>query len=180
MSSRIGDPLPRKLFLSMYFYASAGFAVVGSFTAWRGVHGWALPMVAAGGALLFLLLPNLGRQQHEFVQVDDDGVAVKGKKGIERVGWQEVNRVRILTTNEGPWVEDVYFLLEAEGGHGCAVPHQAAIRTKLLEELQSRLSGVQDEKVIEAMGCTDNASFTIWEKSVQTPSNSSLERTRER
>lgn len=165
MSSRIGEPLPRKLVLSLYFYAAAGFAVVSCFTAWRGVHGWGMPMVAAGTALVFLLLPNVGRRQREFVQIDDDGVAVEGKKGIERVAWQEVNRVRILTTNEGPWVEDVYFLLEAEGGHGCAVPHQAAVRTNLLEELQSRLPGVRDEKVIEAMGCTDNGSFTIWEKS---------------
>lgn len=164
MSSRIGDPLPRKLVLPVHFYAAAGFAVVSAFTAWRGVHGWELPIVAAGAALLFLLLPNVGRRQREFVQIDDDGVAVEGKKGIERVRWQEMTRVRILTTNEGPWVEDVYFLLEGEGGHGCAVPHGAAVRTKLLDELQSRLSGVQDDKVIEAMGSTDNCSFTIWEK----------------
>jgi hypothetical protein len=113
------------------------------------------------------------------VQIDDGGVAVKTKTGIERVTWADLTKVRIVTTNEGPWAEDVYFLSEAADGHGCAVAHGAAIRTKLLEELQSRLQGVRDDKVIEAMGCTGNNSFTIWEKPGQALSNTLLERTRE-
>jgi hypothetical protein len=164
MGSRIGEALPRKLVLSVYFYAAAGFAVVSAFTAWRGIHGWGMPLAVAGLAVVFLLLPNVGSRQREFVQVDEDGVAVETKAGIERVRWADLSKVRILTTNEGPWVEDVYFLLETQGGKGCAVPHGAAVRTRLLEELQSRLPGVRDEKVIEAMSCTDNSSFTIWER----------------
>ncbi|GIK34951.1 MAG: hypothetical protein AMXMBFR45_07840 [Gammaproteobacteria bacterium] len=164
MPSRIGDPIPRKLFLSLYFYVAAGVSAFSAITAWRGAHGWGLPLTAGGIALVLLLVPNVGPRQHEFVQVDDEGVAVKTKGGVERVNWTDIQRVRIVTTNEGPWVEDVYFLFEAQGGHGCVVPHGAAVRIKLLEELQSRLPGVQDDRVIEAMGCTDNDSFTIWEK----------------
>jgi hypothetical protein len=180
MGLRIGDMLPREFVLSVYFYVAAGFALVSAITAWRGVHGWGMPLVAGGLAVAFLLLPNAGPRQREFVQIDEGGVAVETKAGIERVAWTDLNKVRILTTNEGPWKEDVYFLLEARNGHGCAVPHDAAVRTRLLEELQSRLQGVRDDKVIEAMGCTENNSFTIWERPVQAPSNTSLERTRER
>jgi hypothetical protein len=67
-------------------------------------------------------------------------------------------------TDKGPFAEDVFFVLEAGEERGCVVPQHAAVRTKLLEELQSRLSGVSDEKVIEAMSCASNNSFTIWEK----------------
>lgn len=164
MGSRIGDALPRKFVLSVYFYAVAGFAVVSAFTAWRGVHGWGIPLAVGGFAVGLLLLPNVGPRQREFVQIDEVGVAVETKAGVERVTWADLSKVRILTTNEGPWIEDVYFLLEARDGHRCAVPHEAAVRTRLLEELQSRLQGVRDDKVIEAMGCTDNNSFTIWER----------------
>lgn len=165
MPSRIGDHIPRKLGFSLYFYAAAGIGVVSTISAFRGAYGWVLPLTMGGIALALLLLPNVGPRRREFVQIDEDGVAVEAKGGVEHVTWEEVQKVRILTTNEGPFVEDVYFLLEAQGGRGCAVPHEAAVRTKLLEELQSRLPGLQDEKVIEAMGCTDNNSFTIWERS---------------
>lgn len=73
-------------------------------------------------------------------------------------------RIRIITTADGPWAEDVYFVLETEDGKGCVVPHDAAFRTKLLEEIQLRCRGVDDKRVIDAMGTTNSASFVIWEK----------------
>lgn len=164
MGSRIGDVLPRKFVLTVYFYVAAGFSVVTAFTAWHGIHGWGMPLTSAVLAALLLLLPNAGPRQREFVQIDEQGVAVQTRSGREHVAWSDLNKVRILTTSEGPWIEDVYFLLETADGHGCAVPHEAAVRTRLLEELQARLEGVRDDKIIEAMGCTNNDSFTIWER----------------
>jgi hypothetical protein len=163
MSSQIGAPLPRVFRVTIYVYVAAGVAAVSAITALNGMHGWGLPLVAAGLALAFLAIPNIGPRGKEFVQVNDEGVTVETQKGIERVSWNEIERVRILTTDSGPWTEDVFFLLEAAADKGCAVPHDAAVRTKLLEALQSRL-GVRDDKVIEAMGCASNNSFTIWEK----------------
>jgi hypothetical protein len=164
MASRIGTPLPRAFIVTIYVYIAAGVAVISAVTALNGTYGWAPAIVAACVALVFLAIPNLGPRGTEFVQVDDEGVAVKTDQGIERVAWSDIQRVRILTTDAGPWSEDAFFLLEAAGNKGCAVPNDAAVRTKLLDELQTRLKGVRDEKVIEAMGCTSNNSFTIWEK----------------
>ena len=164
MPARIGDVLPRRFVLSLYFYGAAGFAAISVINAWRGVHGWGVPIVFGGIALVLLIVPNLGRRARESVQVDDTGVAVDTKDGVERVSWAELGRVRILTTQDGPWAEDVYFVLETEDGRGCVVPHEAAVRTQLLEALQSRLPGIRDDKVIEAMGSTSDRSFTIWER----------------
>ena len=160
----MGTKIPRKIFVSVWAYAFAGFALVTAGTAWFGLHDWVLPEVVGCIATALLVLPNLIPPGREFVQVDDNGVAVQTKKGIERVLWSEVQRVRIHTTSTGPWVEDVFFLLDGPDGRGCAVPHSAAVRTQLLEKLQARLSGVCDDKVIEAMSCTTENSFTIWEK----------------
>jgi hypothetical protein len=55
-------------------------------------------------------------------------------------------------------------VLEGTEGRGCTVPHAAAVRTKLLQEMQARLEGIDDRKVIEAMGSTSRATFIIWEK----------------
>lgn len=164
VTSSIGTKIPRQFVVSIWAYAFAGFALIAVVTAWLGVHDWGLPKFVGGIAVVLLVLPNLFQPRREFVQVDDAGVAVETKKGIERVSWSNVQRVRIRTTSAGPWVEDVFFLLDGPDGTGCAVPHSAAVRTQLLEELQSRLSGVRDDQVIEAMGCSTENSFTIWEK----------------
>ncbi len=156
-------PAIGRFVLSPYFYMAAGFALVTSATAWRGAHGWGVPLIFAAIAGILLVLPLAGSRRREFVQVDDMGVAVQTPKGVESVTWSELKRVRILTTDEGPWSQDVYYLLEADG-KGCAVPHDAAVRTRLLEALQSRLQGVRDDQIIEAMGSTTQNSFTIWER----------------
>ena len=44
------------------------------------------------------------------------------------------------------------------------VPHDDAVRTKLLQEMQARFEGIDDRKVIEAMGSTSRATFVIWER----------------
>jgi hypothetical protein len=54
-------------------------------------------------------------------------------------------------------------VLESATGKGCVVPHDIVVRTKLLEEMQTRLAGVNDRIVIEAMSCTSERTFVIWE-----------------
>jgi hypothetical protein len=80
----------------------------------------------------------------------------------EQISWSDVTEIRIITTDEGPYREDVFFALVASDGKGCLVPHDAAVRTKLLEELQFRFAGLDDDIVIKAMGSTSNNSFIIW------------------
>ena len=164
MSSRIGTPIPRKFIISIYAYVAGGLALASFITAWLQLNAWGMPLTFSVITVILLTLPNVGPAEREYVQIDEQGVSVATKKGIESIAWPLIERVRILTTSGGPFVEDVFFVLEASNGKGCVVPHAAAVRTGLLEELQSRLPGVRDDKVIEAMGCTSDNSFTIWEK----------------
>jgi hypothetical protein len=78
--------------------------------------------------------------------------------------WDEVTRAHIITTSDGRWGEDIFFVLEGTEGKGCVVPHDAAVRTKLLREMQTRFEGIDNRKVIEAMGSTSRTTFIIWEK----------------
>jgi hypothetical protein len=110
------------------------------------------------------VLPWLTPRRRENVQVDDTGVIVVTNNGRDEVRWGDITRARIITTSAGPWGEDVFFVFEGTGGKGCAVPHDAAVRTKLLQAMQARFDGIDDRKVIEAMGSTSRATFIIWEK----------------
>jgi hypothetical protein len=68
-----------------------------------------------------------------------------------------------VTTDHGPFVDDVFWLLIGEDGKGCAVPSEAEGMKALLERLQ-RLPGFDNEAVIAAMGSTSNARFRVWKR----------------
>ena len=85
MASAIGTKIPRKLVVTVWAYAFAGFALICVVSAWLGVHDWGLPKVVGGIAVALLVLPNLFQPRREYVQVDEAGVAVETKNGIERI-----------------------------------------------------------------------------------------------
>ena len=140
----------------------AATALPAVYLLWIGSWLWAalLGLVAA----LIVLEPRLRGREYETVQIDDAGVLRVDGHLREKVRWNEIEEIQIITTAAGPWTEDVFFVLTAADGKGCLVPHTAAIRTKLLEELQARFPSLDDRIVIEAMGCTGSRSFVIWKK----------------
>jgi hypothetical protein len=103
--------------------------------------------------------------ERERVTFDDEAVTRRMVDGsTETVRWDELEEVWILTTDEGPFVEDVYWMLVAgEGKGGCAVPQGAEGSDRLLERLQ-QLPGFDNDAVIAAMGSTDNARFVCWRR----------------
>jgi hypothetical protein len=165
MTSRIGDQIPRKPVVTIWFLGAAGIAIASSLDSIKGDQSWGLPLTMLAVAAVLFILPWWNSGGRETVQVDSNGVRCIVGEGLqEQVRWSDIARVRIATTNGGPSAEDVFFLLEAADGTGCCVTHGAAVRTGLLEALQTHLPSVDDEAVIQAMGSTSNSMFVIWEK----------------
>ena len=104
------------------------------------------------------------RPDDQQLTIDDRGITRTARKLCEHVDWADIARVRIITTDTGPWLEDVFFVLDGKSGGGCVVPHDLAVRGGLLEALQARLKGVDSGAVITAMGSTANREFTIWSR----------------
>jgi hypothetical protein len=76
-----------------------------------------------------------------------------------------LSAVVIKTTDQGPFLEDVFFILIGKDQQsGCVVTQGAAGESELFNALQTRLPGIDNEKVIEAMSSTDNHSFLIWRR----------------
>ncbi len=112
---------------------------------------------------MFEFLKGMFRRQQEAVSVDDGGVVRTMADGrTESVRWSELREVHIVTTDQGPFVDDVFWLLIGDQG-GCAVPSEAAGYNELLHRLQE-LPGFDNHAVIAAMGCTDNDSFPVWQR----------------
>jgi hypothetical protein len=92
------------------------------------------------------------------VAFDEDRIIRPSPDGRTEIAtWIELQEVEIMTTDEGPFAEDVYWMLKATSGR-CAVPGKADGMNELLSRLQ-QLPGFQNEAVIEAMGSTNNATF---------------------
>jgi len=100
----------------------------------------------------------------EVIEITDVGIARTAGSIDERIRWEDVEEIRIITTDDGPYSEDVFFALVDGENNGCLVPHDEAVRLKLLEQLQSRFEGLDDAAVIKAMGSTSNNSFLIWKR----------------
>jgi hypothetical protein len=91
------------------------------------------------------------------IEIDDEGV--RRPAAGEAVRWSDLVAVIIVTTDEGPWVEDAYWLLASHDGTGCAVPNAAA---GPLVERMARVPGADLDAVIRAMSSTENAQFEVW------------------
>jgi hypothetical protein len=86
-----------------------------------------------------------------------------GGGAIEEVAWEDLVEVQIVTTDEGPFVDDVFFLLVGRDGSGVCVPQGAPGSETLLDRLQ-KLPSFDNGEVIRAMVCSENARFVCWKK----------------
>lgn len=98
------------------------------------------------------------------VHSDDKLIHVHQADGSDEViAWGEISRVAIQTTDAGPFVADLFWLIESSDGGGVIVPMGATGESELLKAMQLRLEAFDNMAVVEAMGSTDRAQFTVWE-----------------
>jgi hypothetical protein len=90
-----------------------------------------------------------------FFQVDPDGT----KKIIL---WSKLEKVDILTTADGPFSEDFFYILRGNENHMC-IPQLRATEIKLLEQF-ARLPGFKWDEVARAAGSVDDNSFACWDR----------------
>jgi hypothetical protein len=103
------------------------------------------------------------------LEVTEVGIkCIRPNGDVEQVSFSDLVEVRIDTNDSGPWGADLWWvLLGSTPTSGCVYPGGATGEQVALDALQ-RLPGFDNEKVIQAMGSTDNASFKCW---VATPNH---------
>jgi hypothetical protein len=102
-------------------------------------------------------------QTPEFECDSESGSIEYPGEGKIIIPWKSVKQIQILTTDEGPWNEDVWWLFHLVGAdEPVAIPQGAQGNEKVFDILESHFSGSDMEAVIKAMGSTSNAKFDIW------------------
>ncbi|WP_326565705.1 hypothetical protein VSH64_28010 [Amycolatopsis rhabdoformis] len=97
------------------------------------------------------------------VSVDDTGVRRRLADGSEEaVTWTELQSVMVRVIPDGPWNEDVFFMLVGSDGTGTAVPSGDPAADALIERLQS-LPGFDNDKFVEAMTTDADQAYVVWQ-----------------
>jgi predicted metal-dependent HD superfamily phosphohydrolase len=86
--------------------------------------------------------------------------------GEHLIPWTEVRSVGIRTTAAGPWAEDVFWLFLLREGGGIELPGQVLSGTHLAV-LQAQLPGIDNGKIILAMGSTEERMFRVWHQDAE-------------
>jgi len=81
---------------------------------------------------------------------------------IFKVAWNELVKVAIQTTNEGPFQSDVFWLLDTKE-NSLRIPQEIQGGEEFLHHLQ-KLPNFDNKLFISAMGSTENNLFVCWEK----------------
>lgn len=93
---------------------------------------------------------------------DSEVVCERPDGTVGRVGWDDLQKVEIVTTGDGPFTPDVFWVLHGRTG-GCAIPQGATGDRQLLERLQA-LPKFDNNAVIAAMSSTSDRRFVCWER----------------
>jgi hypothetical protein len=97
------------------------------------------------------------------VSFDDEEIKLRIPDGNERtIEWGKLIGVAIQTTDEGPFLPDVFWLL-GTNENSLRIPQGAQGEEKLLHRLQ-QLPGFNNEQVILAMASAQNNLFICWQK----------------
>jgi hypothetical protein len=112
--------------------------------------------IVYGWCQLYGLKPKFGRGQ-----VDARGQLV-GPGTRAAIAWDTLVRIEIVTTDQGPFQEDVFWFFVDADGSACSLPG-AEVDGSVLERV-SALPGVHYEAVIQAMGSCEDAQFLVWSR----------------
>ena len=110
---------------------------------------------------------SLKPESDYIVRITDSHIRSTRPDGTEEeITWDELSRFDIETNSLGPFAPDVFWILHGVG-RCCVIPQGATGDGALLERLQ-QLPGFDNDKFIDAMTSTSEATFEIWRKNNNT------------
>ncbi len=136
---------------------------LGAFGLWRWM---AIALILAGLAITWEGLRRArfkpGTGGPGVVEVDERQITYFGPSDGGAISIDGLARVVILTTDEGPFVDDVFWVFEDGEGAILHIPASAEGAETLFDAI-SVLPGVDYEAVLKAMGSTENAQYLVWD-----------------
>jgi hypothetical protein len=110
--------------------------------------------------------PPLKSEAQWVVTITDQNVSCTRPNGkVESLAWDDLQVVAIETSDEGPYVMDVFWYLAGEHS-GCVIPNGATGVAELIERLQA-LADFDNASLSNAMASASNARFILWRRAAE-------------
>ncbi len=97
------------------------------------------------------------------VEVDERQISYFSAYDGDVVSIESLARITAVTSSEGPWADDLHWVLEEDGGTTLTIPNSASGAEQLFDAFAA-LDGVDYSMATRAMGTTSHDSFVIWSK----------------
>ncbi len=103
-------------------------------------------------------------EQEPFITVTDSNVicSYPSLNKTERISWANIDSVAVITTDEGPYICDVFILISDNNG-GVAIPQDNDVCQTILDRI-FKLPGFDFALFTTAMGSTENKKFNVWNR----------------
>jgi hypothetical protein len=105
------------------------------------------------------------KQPEDFYQTEITDIYVKvthPKRKEEQINWEEIEEIKLINTDEGPFLPDVWLILIGNG-KGCSIP-QGSDGWNEVYDIISKYDGFNFENVIKSASCSDNETFELWQR----------------
>lgn len=142
----------------------------------------ALVIVAVFYGIKFARFKSIGKQDFEselsdsgdgslhpesdfVISIEGDVVRCTRPDGnIESFQWSKLAKVEILTTSDGPFAPDMFWVYQDSEGGGAVIPSGASGET-VLTDMAFELSEFDYESFISSQTSTDDTTFPVWRSS---------------
>jgi hypothetical protein len=78
----------------------------------------------------------------------------------EQIAWNNINEIRLINTDYGPWAPDIWLALIGEN-QNCLIPHGSKGFADVINII-SKYEGFNFDNLGKSMTCTDNEQFLLW------------------
>lgn len=105
------------------------------------------------------------KQPEDYYETEITDIYVKvtyPKRVNEQIDWIEIEEIKLINTDEGPFLPDVWLILTGNG-KGCSIP-QGSDGWNKVYDIVSQYDGFNFENVIKSASCTDNKTFELWKR----------------
>lgn len=103
------------------------------------------------------------KEENFIIKVTDQFVEVKyPRKEAERVNWDDLVEIKLINTDQGPVLPDVWLALIGSDS-SCLIP-QGVEGYEEVYDIVSKYEGFDFKNVIKSMSSTGNEQFELWKK----------------
>ena len=85
------------------------------------------------------------------------------KTDTKQILWKEINEIKLINTNAGPFSPDIWMSLVGENS-SCLIPHGSLGFDKVYD-IVSKYKNFDFDNVSNSMRCVTNQEFLLWKRS---------------